>query len=191
VILVNKIIDEVRHLIPCDILKLYVKSFAVQETDNESTYKVLPDTSLIMGFQFKGKLSLLENQKEVRLASAGVSGIADRYRTFKNSAGIGTVLVFFKEAGAARFFKHPVHELFRERLSLENFMQRSKFILLEEQLCEAKTDMTRIKVIESFLISQMIMSEPDEMVFAALELIHKSKGIINGAENSPVLFYYT
>ena len=164
--------------IPSDILKPYVKSFAIQETDNETMYKVLPDTCLVMGFQFKGKLSLLNNQEELKLSSSGISGITDHYKTFKNSAGIGTVLVFFKEAGAAIFFKQPVHELFRESLSLDNFILRSELLLLEEQLREAKTDKTRIKIIETFLIAQMNANEPDKLVFEALELIYKSNGNI-------------
>jgi AraC-like DNA-binding protein len=166
------------NYIPCDILKPYVKSFAIQGTDDETTYTVLPDTSLVMGFQFKGKLAMIDHQKEIPLASSGISGIADRYRTFKNSPDIGTLLVFFKEAGAAVFFKQPLHELFHESLSLDNFILRSELFLLEEQLYEAKTNKARIKIIEAFLISQLASTEQDKLVFEALQLIHQSNGNI-------------
>jgi hypothetical protein len=82
--------------IPCDILKPFVKSFAVQETTKENTYKVLPDTGLVIGFQYKGKLSRLQNETETPLSISGVSGLADHSITFKNSPDIGTVLIFFK-----------------------------------------------------------------------------------------------
>jgi YesN/AraC family two-component response regulator len=164
--------------IPCDILKPFVKSFAVQESTIENTYKVLPDTSLVIGFQYRGRLSRIHNGQESSLSVSGVSGLADYSRTFKNSPRIGTVLIFFKEAGATPFFKQPLHELFRESVSLDNFMLRSELLCLEEQLAEAKTDTQRIASVEHFLISRMANTEPDKLVLAALSLIHKSKGNI-------------
>lgn len=155
-----------------------MKSFAVQETAGETTYKVLPDTGLVIGFQYKGRLSRLDKQAETALSISGVSGLADHSKTFKNSPDIGTVLVFFKEAGATPFFKQPLHELFRESVSLDNFMLRSELLYLEEQLAEATSDSSRITVVENFLISRMTATEPDKLVLAALALIHKSKGNI-------------
>jgi AraC-like DNA-binding protein len=164
--------------IPCDVLKPFVKSFTIQEITEETTYKVLPDTGLVIGFQFKGKLSHLKDQKDILLSSSGISGLTDHYRTFKNSADIGTVLIFFRDAGASVFFKRPLHELFRESVSLENFMLRSELLILEEQLCEAKSDIARIGAVEKFLIDRMNATEPDKLVLAALALIHKNKGNI-------------
>jgi len=174
--------------IPCDILKPFVKSFAVQETTEENTYKVLPDTGLVIGFQYKGKLSRLQNETETPLSISGVSGLADHSRTFKNSPDIGTVLIFFKEAGATQFFRQPLHELFRESVSLDNFMLRSELLFLEEQLAEAMTDTQRIASVEHFLISRMTNTEPDKLVLAALALIHKSKGNIRIKELTEQLF---
>lgn len=164
--------------IPCDVLKPFVKSFVVQETREENIYRVLPDTGLVIGFQYKGRLSRLLNETETSLSIAGISGLADHSRTFKNSPDIGTVLIFFKEAGAAAFFRQPLHELFRESVSLDNFMLRSELLCLEEQLAEARTDALRIAAVEHFLIGRMTNTEPDKLVLAALALIHKSKGNI-------------
>jgi len=162
--------------IPCDQLKPFVKSFVVQETTEQSTYKVLPDTGLVIGFQYKGKLSRLQNETETPLSISGISGLADHSRIFKNSPDIGTVLVFFKEAGATAFFRQPLHELFRESVSLDNFMLRSELLCLEEKLAEARTDTQRINFVEHFLICRMTNTEPDKLVLAALALIHSSKG---------------
>ena len=164
--------------IPTDILKPYIQSFVIQETVDENVYKVLPNTGLVIGFQYKGKLSYLDNENEKPLSTSGITGLRDSYRVFKNSKDIGTVLVFFKEAGAASFFRQPLHELFRESISLDNFMLRSELLLLEERLYEARSDETRIKVVEEFLISRLAYVEPDQLVLAALALIHKSKGNI-------------
>ncbi|MEJ0056024.1 MAG: helix-turn-helix transcriptional regulator [Bacteroidota bacterium] len=138
----------------------------------------MPDTGLVIGFQYKGRLSRLQNETETSLSISGISGLADHSRTFKNSADIGTVLVFFKEAGATPFFRQPLHELFRESVSLDNFMLHSELLCLEEQLAEAKTDAKRIAVVERFLIGRMTHTQPDKLVMEALALIHKSKGNI-------------
>jgi AraC-like DNA-binding protein len=167
---------------PCDILKPFVRSIAMQETSEENTYNVLPDTGLVIGFQYKGRLSRLEDGQENALKISGVSGLTDHYRTFKNSADIGTVLVFFKPAGAAQFFNQPLHELFRESVSLDNFMLRSVLLSLEAQIAEAKTDKQRIAFVEQFLVNQMTHTDSDKLVLAALSLIHQSKGNIRISE---------
>ncbi|HSZ85414.1 MAG TPA: helix-turn-helix domain-containing protein [Puia sp.] len=164
--------------IPCDILKPYVKNFVISESEEEKIYKVLPETGLVIGFQYKGKLSHIDEEKEIQLSASGVTGLHDSYRLFKNSSNIGTLLVFFKETGAASFFKQPVHELFRESISLDNFMLRSELLILEEQLNEAKKDIGKINVVEQFLISRMNNTIQDNLVLSALALIHKSKGNI-------------
>ncbi len=168
--------------IPCDLLKPYVSAFVISETTEETTYKVLPDTGLVIGFQYKGKLAHIENAKEIQLSQSGISGLSNTYRIFKNSADIGTVLIFFKAGGAAAFFKQPIHELFRESVSLDNFMLRSELLILEEQLREAKTDLEKIQVTEQFLLSKLKQQAPDNLVLTAIALIHKSKGNIRMKE---------
>jgi AraC-like DNA-binding protein len=86
--------------------------------------------------------------------------------------------VFFKEAAAAPFFRQPLHEIFRESVTLENFMLRSELLCLEEQLIEAPTNPERIARLEKFLIGRMTQVEPDKLALAALALIHQSKGNI-------------
>jgi AraC-like DNA-binding protein len=51
-------------------------------------------------------------------------------------------------------------------------------LILEEQLCEASTDVKRIDIVEKFLLARIRPVEPDKMVLAALALIHKSRGTI-------------
>jgi AraC-like DNA-binding protein len=155
-----------------------VKSFVIQETEEESTYRVLPDTGLVIGFQYKGKLSRLVDTIETSLSISGISGLADHSRIFKSSADIGTVLVFFREAGATPFFHQPLNDLFRESVSLDNFMLRSELLCVEEQLAEATSDVQRIAVVEQFLVSRMNPGKQDEVVLSALQLIYQSKGTI-------------
>lgn len=161
---------------PHHLLQPYIQQFAISEATDEGTYKVLPDTVLVMGFQYRGKLFELKNNTPNALSTFGVTGISDAYKLFHNAAETGSVLVYFKEGGASAFFKEPLHELFKESLSLDNFMLRSELLLLEEQLQEAPTDFKKNKVIEDFLLSKIKPSIPDQMVLSALALIHESKG---------------
>jgi len=164
--------------IPCDLLQPWVKTIVIAETADENTYKVLPDTGLVIGFQYKGRLAYVQDGQPIGLEPSGLSGLHDTYRIFRNSNNTGTCLVYFKEGGAAPFFRQPLHELFRESISLESFMLRSELLIVEEQLCEAKSDGKRVKIIEQFLIARMKPFASDKLVLAALALIHKSKGNI-------------
>lgn len=164
--------------IPCDVLKPFVQSLVISENTSESTYKVLPGTGLVIGFQYKGRLSNIVNGQEVRLSTSGISGLADHFKVFKNSFDIGTVLVVFKEGGAVHFFREPLHELFRESVSLDNFMLRSELLSVEDKLMEAKTDKEKILAVENFLLGRLNNVEPDKLILAALALIHKHKGNI-------------
>jgi AraC-like DNA-binding protein len=166
------------HYIPCDALKPYVERFIISETATESIYRVLPGTGLVMGFQFRGKLYQLIDGNEIELSRSGITGINDSYKLFKNSDGIGTVLVYFKDGGASVFFREPIHELFQSSVSLDNFLLRSELLLFEEQLCEAVTYPGKIKVVEQFLLSRIKPAKTDILVMQALNLIYQKNGDI-------------
>ena len=165
------------HL-PCSQLLPYVKHLIISENENSATYKVLPDTALVMGFQYSGKLSYTDNNRQLPLATAGITGLRDSYRNFTNTAGIGSILVVFREHGAARFIRSPLHELFGESLSLEHFFDRSVLAEIEERLALASDDKSRINLVQEFLISQLNTRPPDLLVSRALEYIHASCGTI-------------
>lgn len=164
--------------IPCAALQPFVRQLAIQEAEEQQTYKVLPGTGLVIGFQYSGSLGRVEGDETMPLSTAGITGLHDSYNIFTNTPRIGTVLVFFKETGAAAFFKQPLHELFRQSVSLDNFMLHSALLIVEEQLCEAKSAAARIKIVETFLLGRLHEAIPDQLVLAALSLIHKNGGNI-------------
>lgn len=168
--------------IPLAILQPYIKYLAISRSDIGETYKVLPGTSLVMGFQFQGKLSELNNGIENKLSLQGITGLQDTYKVFRTQAGTGSVLVYFTETGASFFFKTPLHELFSQSLSLEHFTGRSALNELEERLFEAGNDAERIFLTEQFLVSQLRITTQDPMVIAAVHHIYHSKGIIRMKE---------
>jgi AraC-like DNA-binding protein len=129
----------------------------------------------------------MEEKTDRKLASAGITGISNRYKIFKNSAGIGTILVFFTEAGFTHFASHPAHELFNLSLSLDDIFEKAKVNVVEEKLSSATTDKRRIEVIEQFLLSQLKEIETDKLVLEAVRLIYQSKGTIRIGELSKKL----
>lgn len=173
--------------LPCEPLLPYVKHLIISENDQENIYRILPDTSLVIGFQYRGKLSYWDGNQQHSLASAGITGLSDTYRVFHNSAGVGSVLVVFRENGAVRFMRTPLYELFGESISLEYLFSRNELAGLEEQLTCAESDWLRINLVEAFLIAQLTERPPDLLVKRALELIHGSAGTIRISELASLL----
>lgn len=174
--------------IPSDILKPYIRLLVVSESTDETEYKVLPGTSLVMGFQYRGRLSTIENNTSTPLHTAGITGLQAQFRVFQNSGNIGTVLVFFNETGAAYFFKEPVNELFGESVSLENFVNKSRLNEIEEQLSEAQTHQQRINIIEQFLVTRLQPFQTDLLVQSAIHHIQSVKGNIRISELAKQLY---
>ena len=156
----------------------YVKSFAISENEAGGSYKVLPDTGIVMGFQYTGKLSYQHNELAVPLSTAGITGLQDKFRVFINSKNTGTVLVMFSETGAAAFFKQPMHELFGQSLALSDLLLQSQMDVVSEQVSEAGTDAERIKTVENFLVTCLSKKENDALVTLAVTLIKQTKGNI-------------
>jgi len=173
--------------LPSDELLPYVKQLVISENEHAAAYTVLPDTALVIGFQYRGRLAYQEEDKENPLATMGVTGLRDTYRIFQNTAGIGSVLVVFRDNGAARFLKAPLHALFGESLSLEHFFERQLLADLEEQLVLADGDKPRIRVVEDFLLRHLRQRPADLLVNRALHYIHSSKGTIRIQELASLL----
>lgn len=167
---------------PCYRLRPYIKQFIISESDIAQSYKVLPGTSVVMGFQYSGGLAYLNNNNEVALATAGITGLMDGYRVFKNDNETGTILVIFNETGAAHLFANPVNELFGESISLDNLFDKAALRDVSEKLNTANGDKERIAVVEHLLLTHLRNHQPDLLVNKALLYIHHSKGTIRIAE---------
>lgn len=166
-----------QHL-PTDKLKDYIKYYVVSENDVESEYKIFPSSGLVIGFQYKGQLTSIKDNTLNNLTSAGITGIADSYKVFKNSADIGTILVYFTEIGFTHFASSPANELFNLSLSLDDVFEKTKVREVEEKLAIATTDKQRIKIVEQFLLTQLKDIQTDKLIIEAVKLIYQSNGTI-------------
>lgn len=173
---------------PIERLKPYIKYFVVSENELESEYKVFPSSGLVIGFQYRGQLAMVKNNTESKLKSAGITGISDNYKIFKNSADIGTVLVYFTEVGFSHFASHPANELFNLSLSLDDIFDKSTVNEVEEKLVTASTDKQRIKIVEQFMLSQLKDIETDKLIVEAVRLMYQSKGTMRIKELNEKLF---
>ena len=173
---------------PTDKLKDYIKYYVVSENELENEYKVFPSSGLVIGFQYKGQLATLKDNKESKLTSAGITGITDSYKIFKNSADIGTILVYFTEIGFTHFSSSTANELFNLSLSLDDIFEKSKVDEVEEKLAIAFTDKQRIKIVEQFLVSQLKNIQTDKLIVEAVKLIYQSNGTIRIKELNEKLF---
>ncbi len=173
---------------PTEILKPYIKYFVVSENKLENEYKIFPSSGLVIGFQYKGQLSTIKDNNENKLDSAGITGISDSFKIFKNSADIGTVLVYFTEIGFTHFATHPANELFNLSLSLDNIFDKNSVAEVEEKLTIATTDKHRIKIVNQFLVSQLKDLQTDKLIVEAVKLIYKSNGAIRIKELNEKLF---
>lgn len=167
--------------IPCGILLPFVKSIAISINAEASSYKILPGTSIVMGFQFSGKLSYSQPNNTIPLNSSGVTGLMNSYRIFNNSANTGSVLVMFTEVGASAFFKEPLHEIFDQSIGLDDFILRSQMDVVLEQINASDSDVKKIKAVERFLISRLNHQVTDHLVSFAVNLIKQSYGQIKMA----------
>lgn len=163
---------------PAERLKPYIKYYVVAENELEKEYKVFPSSGLVIGFQYKGVLSSITDNTETKLSSAGITGITDGYKIFKNSAGIGTILVYFTEIGFTHFASHPANELFNLSLSLEDVFDKNSIAEMEEKLTMAHTDINRIGMVEQFLSAQLNDIQTDKLIVAAVKLIYQTNGTI-------------
>ncbi len=173
---------------PTGKLKDYIKYYVVSEMDQESEYKVLPSSGLVMGFQYRGQIASIKDNTLNKMTSAGITGIADGYRVFKNSSNIGTILVYFSDIGFTHFSSRPANELFDLIISLDDIFEKHKVNEVEEKLAAVFTDKQRIKIVEQFLLSELKDIKADKLIVEAVKLIYQSKGAIRIKELNEKLF---
>jgi AraC-like DNA-binding protein len=122
------------------------------------------------------------------LPSSSISDLRRSLRLFNYSKNTGNILVLFKEGQAAAFFKEPLHELFEENISLDNFISHQSLYIVEEQLARAVNNRQRVDFIEQFLLSKLRDHKPDKLILAALQKIHLANGIIKIKDLADMLY---
>jgi methylphosphotriester-DNA--protein-cysteine methyltransferase len=141
--------------IPSTLLSPFVKTYLIIECEEELVNRVLPDTSLVMVFRYKGLVNYLVNDRKEALPSFTLSGLRRSGRLINYTKGTGNILVIFKEGGATPFIKEPLYELFEESVSLDCCAGYQDLSIIEEELAGATNNRQRIDLVERFLLSRL------------------------------------
>ncbi|WPQ63726.1 helix-turn-helix transcriptional regulator [Chitinophaga sancti] len=163
---------------PTAALAPYIKYYVIAENTLAEEYTIFPSTSLVIGFQYRGLLSLVQPTYVTPLSISGISGMTNSFKVFKNSPDIGTVLVYFTETGLLHFTASPANELFNQSIGIDYIFPPLKVREAEERLAMATNDVERIAVMNRFFLSLLRQISMDKLVMEAVRLIYATKGTI-------------
>jgi AraC-like DNA-binding protein len=166
------------HYYPSDLLKPFIKAFLIIESDDGMVNRILPDTSIVLAFQFRGRVMYTVDEVATRLPISVVTGLRKSTCLMHYASQTATLLVLFREGGAAAFFKEPLHALFNSSIPLDNLIHRHKVAAMEDQLAAAATHTQRITLIENFLLSECKGLPSDPLILHAIQQIKATSGTI-------------
>jgi AraC-like DNA-binding protein len=129
-----------------------------------------------MAFRYKGQINYVTDNNHTPVPAFAISGLRKTVRLINYSKNTATLIVLFREAAAAAFFKEPLHELFEDSVPLDSLITRQKLSIIEEQLAAAKNNHERIAVTEQFLLSRLHAPKPDGLISAAVQKIYAAGG---------------
>src|SRR5690554_1709378 len=167
---------QIEEYIPTEQLRPYIKAYKIIESHSEITNKVLPTTSFAMSFRFKGQISYLNDQNKTTLQFANLAGLQKSRRLINYDTDTSAIIILFRETGLSAFFKQPLHELFGQSISLDNFFPTSEILILQEQFAICKRNIERIAALEHFLLSKLIHISTDNLISAAINKINAENG---------------
>jgi len=169
---------------PTVLLRPFVKRYTIVESGNEITNRILPGTSFALAFRIRGQISYISHNKKIGVPRTALSGLKKSVRLINYARQSAAIIVLFKETGVSAFLKQPLHELYEQSVSLDNFFPLSEILLIEERLAECESNVSKISVIEQFLLSNIIYHNPDNLVSEAIAKIYSVKGNIRIKELS-------
>jgi len=173
---------------PCDALKPLVKAFIVIGSDNGMQNTILPDTSIIMAFRYKGNIHHYTNDGVGdRLPLSVVTGLRHTPRTVRYEQNSATLLAVLHEGAAPAFLNIPLHELFNLSISLDELLPKDVLQAFEEQLAEAPDTNGRIRLVEHFLLTLQRQRAADSLITHAIQQIRLNHGNIRIKELLSVL----
>jgi methylphosphotriester-DNA--protein-cysteine methyltransferase len=155
--------------IPAQRLQPFIRNFLIVESEQGTDNSVLPDTAAVMAFRFKGQVSSSIAGNSGILPAACISGIRKTARVMQYAANTGTLIITFRGAGAAAFFKAPLHEIFGQSMPLDALGNARQLERMTEQLCAAADHAARFCIAERWLLSILQSHVPDPRIQAAVQ----------------------
>jgi len=148
------------------------------ESEHGMNNTILPDTSIVMAFRYRGIVGYTAEGVDNTLPMSVITGIRRSARLVSYSKSSATLLIIFKEGGAAAFFREPMHALSDLSLSLDQLIPCQKIKDIEERLSEAIDNPQRIDIVERFLLSELKSTQTDMLIFHSIQKIQHVHGDI-------------
>ena len=162
--------------IPTPALHPFVKRIVIVEFPFERKLRLLPTTSFVAEFRFRGENALDGGDK---LPRTTISGLRETSRTRSYQEGTAILLAMFTEIGAMAFLRRPLDTLFNTTIPMDKVVDCApQLSLLDEQLAAAIDHPQRIRIVESFLLEHIDNTRLDPIVFVAIARIQQSNAII-------------
>ena len=181
-------IMNMEEYMPAEILRPFIKTYRIIESQGELINRVVPSTSLAIAFCLRGKISYVSGTNKIALPAMMVSGLRKSVRLINYAPKTTALIVLFKETGVSAFFKQPLYELFEASVSLDNLFLQSEIAILEERLAETDSNKTKIAIVEQFFCSKLVYNKPDSIVSEAITRIYSNNGKIKMKELAAGLF---
>lgn len=156
----------------------FIKRYLIIECADDSLNRVFPDTSLVMTFRYKGKVSYQTGNTKNDLSPFMISGVRRSGRLINYASGTGNIIVLFRETGAHAFIREPLHELAEHSVPLDNCAGYRDISIMREQLAGVETNTERIKLVEQFLLSRQYQARHDALITTAIQKIRHATGNI-------------
>ena len=178
--MLNKAIEaenaNVTMQMPSPPLRPFVKRFVIVEFPFERKLTLLPTSSFLAEFRFKGENTLNDGLK---LPRAMISGLWDTPRTRIYMGGSRILLTMFTEIGAIAFLRNSLDKFFNATIAMEEVLGRAQELdLIEEQLAESEDHGKQIQIIESFLLEHLWNTGLDPIVFNAVARMEQTTATI-------------
>ena len=167
----------VQRFHPSMLLTPFIREYIIVESDLGTDSNILPDTSMVMAFRFKGNIQRKEGEKIETLPSSVISGLRRSHRIMSYSRETANLLVVFKEGGLAAFSSIPANELFDLNIPSDNIFPAVPLNDVLWRLSEAPDNKSRIGHIETFLLQHLTTHEPDILIGKAIRLIKQQNEI--------------
>lgn len=103
-----------------------------------SEYEVIPGENCVIGIQTRGNIYLVQNQRKLKLDSAGITGVLTNSRTFFSEEGVDSFLIQIPPYELATFLKEPLKEITGQSICLEDLFSRQSISDLKAECIEER-----------------------------------------------------
>lgn len=146
---------------PCPKLAPYLEELLIEDAEGAAPpppepYRVLPKPYPVMGFQMRGRLSVIRGSGPEPLSRAGVTGLHDSFRLFQGDPETRSVLAVFKPHGVFPFLGGlPMRELTENHLGLGDLLSPAAVRPVEERLTGSGTPGEVAAAVQDLLLTRL------------------------------------